>query len=273
MLATTLGLTACSLHGVEPSPVTVDDGTAEDVPGIAARAPITRADFTASDGDTAGYLVAEPPGASPEHPTGVVLVFHGDGASELDPDDDPGFLAGGTGIVAQGTARGYLVVAVSTPDHDSDVWWGDRGAENALFVHEFLGELEASYPIDTDDIWLVGYSGGAQFVTQNLLPEVADDIGGGGAVLFGGGGPPTDDTVDFPEPMRAEFPMFWYAGQDDLGSPDGDPYSGLVEAEAGSVWYTGAGFPTGTSFPVGIGHDLSGRFGVVLGERLDAAAS
>lgn len=267
------GVSACAPLPTAPvAEAHVRDTSADAVPHPDGPARVTRETFTDSLGDSSDVVVAVPRGDDRTRPHGVILVFPGDGAGELDPSGDPGFLAGGDGIIAQGTARGYLVVALRTPDHEADTWWGERGAENAQYVHEFLGALDRERPVDRRDVWLVGYSGGAQFVTQNYLPAYADDLEGGGAVLFGGGGAPTDEVDAFPTALHEDFPMFWYAGQDDLGVPDADPYSGLEEAEAGSAWYADAGFGTDASFPEGIGHDLTGRFGIVLGERLDAAA-
>ena len=80
-----------------------------------------------------------------------------------------------------------------------------------------LGAALQQYPGGADNIWLAGYSGGSQFITQFYLPLHGDRLPGGGAVLFAGGGEPYSVT---PRPVsarqRAAFPMFWYTGAGDV---------------------------------------------------------
>lgn len=62
--------------------------------------------------------------------------------------------------------------------------------------------------------------------------------------------------------------MHWYAGADDVAVWGG--YSGLDEAGSGLDRYAAAGFPTPMEVPEGVTHDLSGCFGPILGQQLDA---
>lgn len=248
------------------------DGPEGDAPA-APTAPGDALAFTDAGGVRSEYRVYEPSGAiASGEPVGLLLQFHGDEATEYRDPDSPSSLGGPDGIVEQGTSRGYLVVPVLTPDDDGSLTWWEEGEANAEYVHELLGVLESEYPIDRDDIWLVGYSGGAQFITQFFLPAHSADLGGGGAVLFGGGGSPLVPFADDDPALRGRFPMHWYAGQDDLPDPVWGGYGGLEEAVDGEEWYADAGFTTSAEYPPEVTHDLSERFGPIVGAELDESA-
>ncbi|MGJ3508183.1 hypothetical protein [Enemella sp. A6] len=229
--------------------------------------------FTAHGESSQYHLFAE--GLSDDTPLGLVLYFHGDGAEEFDHPDDPDCLGGPDGVVSVARERGFVTVAVRTPDTDTLTWW-ESGATNSEYVAALVERITNQYRIDPHRVWLVGYSGGAQFITQHYLPTRSDTISGGGAVLFGGGGRP--DNVDedpYADALKQHFDMFWYTGADDDGTDSTDGYDALGDpvhgARAGLAHYAGLGFRTGHEWPADTGHDLSGRFGPVLASRLDAA--
>lgn len=255
------------------APVEPAEPEAPTVAASTATAPARhgeRVRFRDTGGRRSEYRVYAPEGLDPSAPMGLILDFHGDGGDEYFAPGSPDALGGDEGIVAQGVSRGYLVVPVLAPkDAEGEhIWWGNDGVRNARYVHDLLEQLERQYPIRADDIWLVGYSGGAEFITQDFLPMFATDILGGGAVLFGGGGVPVVPPKSFDESFIERFPMHWLSGQDDLGTPF-DPYSGLTEAEEGEEWFAKAGFATSSEHPEGVDHDLAGWFGPVLGQQLD----
>ena len=57
-----------------------------------------------------------------------------------------------------------------TPDKDGSITWWEQGAANAVFFRDLLNKMKSEYDIDSKRIWLVGYSGGAQFTTQFYIP-------------------------------------------------------------------------------------------------------
>ncbi len=226
----------------------------------------TNVSFTASNGLTSKYHVYAA-GLPRTAPVGLLLQFHGDGAYEFNNPTSSYSLGGTSGIVAQARRHGMITVPVLTPDTVGSVTWWESGSQNADFVRDLLRYLFTQYDVDTGRIWLVGYSGGAQFVTQFFLPKYSSLIGGGGAVVFGGGGVPRVTVQPFAAGLVGAFPMHWYTGLLDDGR--GGTYNALADARAGSAWYANRGFRTSLATPSGVGHALSGRFGAVVGAQLD----
>lgn len=224
--------------------------------------------FTASNGLSSKYHVYAA-GIPQDHAAGLVLQFHGDGAYEFANPTSSYSLGGPSGIVAPARARGYITVPIRTPDSAGAITWWENGSANADFVADLLDTLEAGYNIDTEDIWLVGYSGGAQLITQFFLPKYSSKIGGGGTVVFGGGGVPRVPAQPFASDLIADLPIHWYTGHADNGTNVSDGYNALLDAQKGSAWYTARGFTTDLESPAGLGHDLSGTFGTVLAGHLD----
>jgi|GEM_PF-2263602 len=224
--------------------------------------------FTAANGLSSKYHVYAA-GVPQDHAAGVVLQFHGDGAYEFANPTSSYSLGGPSGIVAQARSRGYITVAVRTPDTAGEITWWENGSANADFVADLLEKLKAGYDIDTNDIWLVGYSGGAQFITQFFLPKYSRTLGGGGTVAFGGGGTPRVPVQPFAGSLIADLPLHWYTGGADNGTTVSDGYNALLDAQKGSAWYAAQGFTVDLESPPGLGHNLSGRFGTVLARHLD----
>ncbi|MFH5824942.1 hypothetical protein [Georgenia sp. AZ-5] len=222
--------------------------------------------FTASNGMTSQYHVYASD-VSTDEPVGLMLQFHGDGAYEFKNPSSSYSLGGSEGIVAQAREHGMITVPVLSPDKQGSVTWWESGAENADYVADLLSHLYDQYDIDTERVWLVGYSGGSQFITKFFMPEHSDLVDGGGSVVFGGGGVPGGGSQGFDAGLTPDFPMHWYTGMKDNGS--GGSYNALRDAQNGSAWYDGQGFATTLETPAGVDHGLSGTFGPVVGQQLD----
>jgi hypothetical protein len=207
----------------------------------------------------------------PASGAGLLLHFHGDGAYEYDNPADEYALGGNRGIPTVARAKGYITVVVKAPDTTGDVTWWEAGARNADYVAELLADLTSTYSIDTSKIWLMGYSGGAQFITQYFVPEYGTSLleDGGGALILGGGGTYAG-TPTFSAALKANFPMHWWTGQLDDGTFVADSYDALTDAQDGSAQYAGQGFATTLTSPSGMGHELDGSFGELLDEVLPA---
>lgn len=198
---------------------------------------------------------------------GLLVHFHGDGAWEFNHPTEPFSLAGDDGMVAVAERHRLAVLVPRTPDGDSLTWW-EQGEQHVAPVMELLAATRSRLGLEAQStLWLTGYSGGAQFITQYLLPahpELMTPTSSGGAVLFGGGGAP--DEV--PDPVQTDrFTMHWVTGQQDRGRDD-EGYDALTDARAGERCYAGLGVPTSHEWPAGVGHDLDGRFGPALEARL-----
>ncbi len=222
--------------------------------------------FTASNGLSSQYHLYAA-GLSRTSALCAVFQFHGDGAYEFKNPTSSYSLGGAAGIVAVSRARGCITVPVLTPDKVGSVTWWESGAANAVFARDLMKKIKSDYNIDSKRIWLVGYSGGAQFITQFLLPQYSSVIDGGGAVVFGGGGVPYSvPELPYAPGLVKGFHMHWYTGADDDGSTTG--YNALRDAKAGEARYAARGFATSHLFPANTAHALNGRFGGVLDQQL-----
>lgn len=218
--------------------------------------------FTDSAGLASDYLVFA---KDVRRPAGLLLFFHGDGAWEPDPSRSAA-LGGPSGIIEQARRRNLVTALLRTPDTGTNTWYRN-GPANAAWTADLLTDLQRRYEIENTRIWLVGYSGGAHFVTRQLIPARPELIGGGGAVLFSGGGPPANQDTRLNPQLRNGFRMFFYVGADDTNTAG--RLNSVTTAEAGERWYASAGIKVGHEFPAGVGHDLGDRMGPVLGRELD----
>lgn len=203
---------------------------------------------------------------------GLVLHFDGDGVYGTLTPTDTYALAGNRGLIAVARAKGYALVSVKPPDTTGTVTWWEAGGRNADYVADLLVYLRATYGFSPARTWLLGFSGGAQFISQNFVPEYGTSLlaGGGGAVIMGGGGTYTG-TPTFSAALKSNFAMHWRTGLLDDGTFVSDSYDALTDAQAGRTQYNGQGFATTTiSTPSGLGHELDASFGPVLDDVLPA---
>jgi predicted esterase len=219
-------------------------------------------EFTDSAGSTSRYhLYSEAAAANTS--SGLLLHMHGDGAYEFE-NPDSGALAD---ISEHATDHNLVMMGLLTPDSSTTTWW-QNGDTNSVWVRELLQNVAfTNYNIDRSRIWLVGYSGGSQFITKFMVPDNSDLICGGGAVIFGGGGSSSLDS-SFNPTFVQNFKMHWYTGQDDIGANASDGYDAYSDAQRGSATYEEAGFPVTTEHPAGVGHGGL-PFGEVVGAQLD----
>ncbi|MCG2622578.1 hypothetical protein LVY72_11710 [Arthrobacter sp. I2-34] len=202
-------------------------------------------------------------------PKGILFYLDGDGQWAFNNPKSSYALGGSTGIVAKARARGYITVAVKTPDRKGTATWWEDGAKNAAYFDAIRRKIQAKYP-KAEKVWLAGYSGGAEFLTESYLPRYPAAITrGGGAVLLGGGNAPYLRAKAFAKAKAAKFAMHWYTGAADTAANSEDGFNAIGNAKAGKAWYAKRGFRTTAKYPAGVGHDLSGRFGGVIAGVLD----
>lgn len=199
------------------------------------------------------------------NPNGLVVYLDGDGMYGHNNPSSSWALGGPNGVVNQANLRGYDVVSVKTPAKDGTFW--RAGDKNAAYVASLVRTFPA---IAFPRVWLVGYSGGSQLITQFLLPGHSGDFTrGGGAVICGGGGRPRNNP-SISDGLKTGFPMLWYTGLRDTAANSEDGYDALGDARAGQSWYASKGLTTTLETPSGLDHDdLGGKFGTVLAGQLD----
>ena len=133
-------------------------------------------------------------------PVGLVVYLDGDGQSfhsQGNQDQDErsrGGLAGAGGVVEAASARGYDVVSVRAPGDDG-TWWLEDQDGKIHYLEQALDYVVAECGATTDRVWLVGYSGGSEFISQWFFPAYAERMAGGGFLLFGGGDAPEEQAA------------------------------------------------------------------------------
>jgi predicted esterase len=190
-------------------------------------------------------------GLPTNEPAGLLLYFHGDGAYEF---KNPEYKL--PGIVAHAKSKKMITMSMLSPDKIGDETWWEDGEANAEYVREFMQQVPfAKYNINKNKIWLVGYSGGAQFITQNIVADHSDLMCGGGSIVFGGGGRPTAMARPLEASFKQNFRMHWYTGLDDTAENAEDGYDAISDAQEGFAFYESQGMQVTSQWPPGVNHD------------------
>lgn len=201
-------------------------------------------------GTTSSYHVfAE--GIDWSEPVGVVFRLHGDGAYEYHhPEHKVSCLA----EVAR--SHNAVLVAPRTPDRQGEpTWWEDLDGNAEWFLSLAEQRIFAEYDLDRSRTWLHGYSGGAEFISYELLADRVDFLEGGGAVLSGGGGAPSTGSSEPTDEQLEQLVLHWDVGLEDDGSDPWAPFDALSAAAAGQAWYEGAGYArTSVRYREGVDH-------------------
>ena len=196
-------------------------------------------------------------------PVGLVVYLDGDGQSfhsQGNQDQDErsrGGLAGAGGVVEAASARGYDVVSVRAP--------GD--------LEQALDYVVAECGAITDRVWLVGYSGGSEFISQWFFPAYAERMAGGGFLLFGGGDPP-EEKAAFSSGAKERLWLNWVTGTRDVPANSLEGFDGSGHARNSLAYYRSAGFGhIWSEWPDDDHGSITEKFGSYVGHVLDAAAS
>lgn len=179
-----------------------------------------------------------------EEPVGIVYYFSGDyfrrSESEL-------FHPRGEtmeSLAEEAAARNMILVAPMTPSergYEGFTWW-ENGDENAEWFRELHEVMNTSYDLAPDKIWFMGYSGGAEFIAQEILADFRTSFGAGGALMVGGGGPPAE-LIRSPEAVQDRLRLMWMVGDEDTaGSTNPPDWSALEAARSGEEFYRERGF-------------------------------
>ena len=176
-------------------------------------------------------------------PVGVVFYFDGDywqrdESKVYTPDE--GMLAA-MGKIAN--ARNMVFVPVISPDTnasgDGITWWEDMDA-NGEFFRSFAKSFVSENNLDASQVWAMGYSGGAEFITYELTDHNTSWRNGGGSIMVAGGD--SDGSVDADATTKAS-PMYWWVGANDTsGNTNPVTWSARGAVESGYNAYLGAGF-------------------------------
>ena len=222
--------------------------------GVAAtRTNQTFLSYTSPAGTTSQYHVyAE--GVDFSKPVGVVFYFDGDywrndQSKVYDPSGELAQMA------ASAAAQNMLFVPVISPDanrYDAGVTWWEDMERNGEFFRSFASSFIAANGVDSSNVWTMGYSGGAEFITYELNTKPQTWRNGGGSIMVAGGG--LDEGT--PSAALKSQPMFWYANSND-GSGETYPqtWSARGAVEGGYNAYRNAGYTNASATVLnGSGH-------------------
>ena len=211
-------------------------------------------------------------------PVGLVVYLDGDGQSfhsQGNQDQDErsrGGLAGAGGVVEAASARGYDVVSVRAPGDDG-TWWLEDQDGKIHYLEQALDYVVAECGATTDRVWLVGYSGGSEFISQWFFPAYAERMAGGGFLLFGGGDAPEEQAA-FSSGAKERLWLNWVTGTRDVPANSLDGFDGSGHARNSLAYYRSAGFGhTWSEWPDDDHGSITEKFGSYVGRVLDAAAS
>ena len=211
-------------------------------------------------------------------PVGLVVYLDGDGQSfhsqgnQSRGERSRGGLAGVGGVVEAASARGYDVVSVRAPGDDG-TWWLEDQDGKVHYLEQALDYVVAECGATTDRVWLVGYSGGSEFISQWFFPAYAERMAGGGFLLFGGGDAP-EGKAAFSSGTKERLWLNWVTGTRDVPANSLDGFDGSGHARNSLAYYRSVGFGRiWSEWPDDDHGSITEKFGSYVGRVLDAAAS
>lgn len=202
-----------------------------------------------SGGVSSGYHLYTR-GVNFDEPVGVVVRLHGDGAAEY---EDPDGLLNCLATVA--ASHNMMLLAPLTPDVAGELTWWEDISTNLPWLSDLLDERVLDpYTLDSERVWWMGYSGGAEMISYGVLPRSPQSVTGG-AVMLGGGGAPQALLEEPTSEQRESLDLIWVTGTLDDGSTPYAPFDAVTAAEEGSAWYRERGFERVTAeYPEGEDH-------------------
>lgn len=193
--------------------------------------------FTHANGHTSPYLLHEHADTASH---GLIIYLHGDGYGEhtnycknnprtIDP------------YIEIARTHKMTMIAPRTPDTGTKTWW--RASYSAEWLAGLISEIKTMHKVDSNKIWVVGYSGGAEVTSYSLMAKYSYLFTGGGAIMIGGGwynhsvaSQPLSDSV------KQNFAMVWLVGERDTAGQDNDGgFDALAASRRGFNHYKQAG--------------------------------
>lgn len=227
--------------------------------------------YTSPAGTTSQYHVYAD-GVDFSKPVGVVFYFDGDywRNDQSKVYDPAGELAQ---MAASAAAQNMLFVPVISPDanrYDAGVTWWEDMERNGEFFRSFASAFIAANGVDSSNVWTMGYSGGAEFITYELNTKPQTWRNGGGSIMVAGGG--LDEGT--PSAALKSQPMYWYANANDgAGETYPQTWSARGAVEGGYNAYLTAGYTNASATVLnGSGH-FDYNFSQILSDSLAKSKS
>ncbi len=163
----------------------------------------------------------------------LVIALHGLG-------DRPTWLAAYSGLHLLADEEDYTL---ALPSGKNNSWNADfccgrsfvSGVEDTQFILDMIDDIFEDHNINSDNIYVVGFSNGGA-LAQKLLHEAPSTFAGGAAVMSGVGS--NSDKLDI---SSAQTPIMLLNGDDDRYVPikdrhEGEEFSFLPAKETGQMW-------------------------------------
>ena len=223
--------------------------------------------FTAAGYSASYRLYAQ--GLDVSRPIGLLVYADGTGEYGINNPTSSYALGGSAGLIAVARAHNMVLVAPFSPNSSCKCWEQGDAVGYANYLAALISDVKSRYA--TADLWVTGYSSGAQAATRFLFPAHPELWSGkGGVVAIGGGGAPAARSGSFPAGIQSRVVMRWDTGAADVGANGGfNALSGSYGAQVGAAWYAGKGFNTKLVSPAGVGHARNGQFGTIIGGAID----
>lgn len=118
--------------------------------------------------------------------------------------------------------------------------WSDEAAKGE-YARDLIQTVLQRSELSEQNVWLAGWSGGAEVIATYLMARQQTWLRGGGVILIGGG--EAEKGVATPNNDVRRVPMRWYIGdQDGYGATWPPTWSATVAAKRGISSYRNAGF-------------------------------
>lgn len=133
-------------------------------------------------------------------------------------------------------------------------WWYKSGT-TAGYIKRLDSHLRSTGGIPKTNVWYMGYSGGAEYISYELAKRSQGSYGYGGAILLAGGGSPS--AISKPSAtFRSNFDMHWVVGsRDGYGqSSNANAWSAHKASSKGRSFYKSKGFKTTRTVLAGKDH-------------------
>lgn len=208
-------------------------------------------------------------------PAGLMVWFHGDGGHEFDHPDDDFYIAGPRGVLAVAQRHDLALLLPETPDDDSRTWWRWAGPDDLSgYATALINETTDRCGLDRSRVALCGFSGGAEFLSHDLIPDCGRDldITAGLQIMIGGGTPPDASpgvSTAPPDPaLRDHWRCRFIVGEHDVAANAPDHFDAVAAATDGDAWWRAAGWDSELIVLPDEGHLMAGAYGGLVDHQL-----
>lgn len=159
-------------------------------------------------------------------------------------------------LAAEAAKKNMILVAPRSPNRaggGGNTWWDSpyrssdaETTRNGAWFRELARFLTRSFKLDTNNVWLMGYSGGAEFIGFQLAVGGHDGwLTKGGAIPVGGGTHHSWLNYTLTNQQKSNFKLVYTVGAlDGYGATAPSNWSALNAATRAEAFYRSKGYRT-----------------------------